>query len=508
MNKRNVILLLIAVFNCCFHLAFYRNLEYHRDEMFYYVYGQHLAAGYATTPPLIGLISFFLIKIFGYSLFAVRLVPALLSGVMVIVVAEMVKELNGKFQAQIMGTIAFIIAPFAMRTYFLYMPVFLDVFFWSLTLLFLIRYINRNEPPDLVLLGVSAGIGMLNKYLIALLIALVFVFIVFTKDKYVFGKKHFYYALLAGFIIFLPNLIWQVVNKFPVFNHLNQLNETQLVHVNRSAFLVDQLIMPFPSTFFTIAGLIFLFISPKMKNFRILGWICLSVIIILMILRGKSYYTIGVFPVLIAAGAVSWDLIIRNRILKTAFVLLLIGLSYLILPINLPVYKADKLVRYFKEMEEKSGMTVGRRFEDGTIHSLPQDYADMIGWNELVELTSQAWGKTDDKKAAIIYCENYGQAAAIDVIGKKYHLPSPHCFNDSYFNWLPDSLQTEITNLVYINDELGKDVEEFFADIEKIGQINNSDSREFGTSVYFARNPGRSFNQFWKMRIDQVRRDR
>ena len=85
----------------------------------------------------------------------------------------------------------------------------------------------------------------------------------------------------------------------------------------------------------------------------------------------------------------------------------------------------------------KYGIEIGRRFEDGSIHSLPQDYADMLGWEELTAITNRAYQMIDDKKASFIYCENYGQAGAITIIGKKYELPEAVCFNESFRYWIP-----------------------------------------------------------------------
>lgn len=63
--------------------------------------------------------------------------------------------------------------------------------------------------------------------------------------------------------------------------------------------------------------------------------------------------------------------------------------------------------------------------------------------------------------------------------------------------WLPPKLEYEITEFIYINDELGEDVEELFSDIIEVGRISNPYAREFGTTVYLCRNPVRSFNAFY-----------
>jgi len=97
------IILLLAIFSVVFHLIFSNNFEYHRDELLYFSLGTHPAAGYATTPPLIGWLGFVLIRVLGYSLFTVKLVPALFSGGMVLLGAALAKELGGKEYARILA---------------------------------------------------------------------------------------------------------------------------------------------------------------------------------------------------------------------------------------------------------------------------------------------------------------------------------------------------------------------------------------------------------------------
>jgi hypothetical protein len=145
------------------------------------------------------------------------------------------------------------------------------------------------------------------------------------------------------------------------------------------------------------------------------------------------------------------------------------------------------------------------RFEDNSIHSLPQDYADMLGWEELTEITNEAWQIVTDKKAAFIYCENYGHAGAITVIGKKYGLPEAICFSESFRYWIPQKFDPDITSMVYINDEPGDDVRQVFRKITKIGSISNPDAREFGTAVYLCEDPVDSFNKFWQLRIKDLK---
>jgi hypothetical protein len=242
-----------------------------------------------------------------------------------------------------------------------------------------------------------------------------------------------------------------------------------------------------------------------MKNFRFLGFLWLFVILALLLLKGKSYYTLGIYPMMIAAGGVAFETWFRNRIAQIALPLVLVLITIPVVPIGLPILSKEGLKTYFMDMDEKYGIDLGRRFEDGTIHSLPQDYADMIGWEELTALADSAWSMIADKESSFIYAENYGQAGAITVIGKKYDLPEAVSFNESFLYWLPREFPVEMKSFVYINDEPGEDVQELFARITLIGRISDHDAREYGTGVFLCEEPVTSFNAFWQERIKDIR---
>ena len=106
----------IAIFNIAIHLAFAGNLEYHRDEMLYFVLGMHPATGYASVPPLTGLLAWVVQNLFGFSVYAVRLLPSIASGLMVLLVSGIAKELGGSRYASVLSAIGFMIAGFALRT--------------------------------------------------------------------------------------------------------------------------------------------------------------------------------------------------------------------------------------------------------------------------------------------------------------------------------------------------------------------------------------------------------
>jgi hypothetical protein len=501
------VILILSFSSIVIHLLFCNNLEYHRDELLYFSLGLHPDFGFATVPPLIGWIAWLMQNIFGYSVFAVRLFPALMSGVMVFLVSAIARELGGKRYARIIAGLGMIIPVFALRTFSLYMPVQLDVLFWTLSIYLIIKYINADSDKYLILFGLAAGLSLLNKYLIGLLFLVILIIIPFTRYRTIFRNKMFWIGIAAGALVFLPNIIWQIIHGMPVFSHMSELARTQLVHVNVKAFLIEQIVSPGAASILTVAGLFFLLINKSISRFRFLAVAAIIVIVSLMIMHGKSYYTIGVFPFLIAAGAVYYENILKRWYTRVLLPLILIFLTYSMLPFGLPVYKTEGLIKYFDELESKYGVDIGRTFEDGSKHSLPQDYSDMLGWEELTATASKAWQMIPDKKAAFIYCENYGQAGAISIIGKKYKLPEPISFNESFRYWIPLKFDPDPVACIYINDEMGEDVRTLFRKITVIGSITNPDAREFGTTVYLCEEPVMSFNEFWGERLKELNKD-
>lgn len=501
LNVVNISVAVLAILNVVLHLVFSYNLEYHRDELLYFSLGMHPAFGYATVPPLIGWLAWLMQGIFGNTLFAVRIIPALTGGLMIFLVSAIAREFGGSGYSRVLAAAGLFVSIIGLRTFLMFQPVHIDLFFWTLSFYLLIKYVNTKSGKYLILFGISAGFGLLNKYLIGLLFIIFLVIVPFTKHRAVFRNKYFWYGILAGALIFMPNLIWQVVNGLPVINHMAELNRTQLVNVDRLAFLREQLIIPGAASFLTVAGIIYLLTSGEAGKYRFIAAVVLSVIITLMILRGKSYYTQGVFPVLMAAGAVAWDKMLRKAWPKVAFLLLLIFITIPVAPIGVPVFNKTRLVKYFGYIGNHLGMSFVMRFEDNSIHSLPQDYADMLGWEELAEIAGKAWNMIEDKKSAFIYAENYGQAGAITVIGKKYGLPEAVCFSESFRYWIPHNFDPDIKSVVYINDVPGDDVKQFFRKITIVGSISDPDAREYGTTVYLCQDPVDSFNTFWKLRI-------
>ncbi|MGD0753857.1 MAG: glycosyltransferase family 39 protein [Bacteroidales bacterium] len=506
-NQQKSIIIIISLATIILHFLSGPGFEYQRDELLYFSFCRHLDFGYATEPPLTGFMAFIAKGLFGYSLFAVRFFPSILSGMLIYLSTLIAKELYGNFRAQLISAVGVGTSTFLVMIYGAFTPYCFDIFFWTLTIYFLIRFLKTNSNSYLLLIGATTGVAFLNKYSILFLLFSILAVIRFTKHRKVIIDRYFYYAVLIFFIVASPNIIWQIKHHLPVINHMIELNNSQLSNVSRISFLIEQLILLLPCTFIILPGIFFFLINKQFKEFRLLISISALVIIMFFILRGKSFYTAGLYPFLIVTGALFLKKAVRNRFIFYAIFFVFLALSILLLPLGLPVFRPQKMISYYDNFAKITGADLLRKDEDGKNRSLPQIQADMLGWNEITELTSKAWEQVENKDDCFIFCTNYGQAGAISIIGRKYGLPEPVSFSESFKYWLPLKFKNDIKEIIYVisSDALEsgnfRDTKAFFSEMTEIGTVTNSMAVEYNTKIYIFKHPKSDFNDFWKGQI-------
>jgi hypothetical protein len=505
MNKKSFWILTISfvLVKLLIHFFTSTNYELHRDEMLYFAMGSHLSWGFASTPPLMSFLSFLVKNIFGYHEFFVKLFPALAGASIIVLIALFIKEIGGKGFAVFTGCFAFLISTAMLRSSSLFMPVIFELFFWMLFLYFALRLINRQDPKYWLGIGISFGLAFLNKYSILFLGFSTFIAILISQHRKLLLSKYLIYAAFIGFIIILPNVIWQIVHRFPLVTHMNELYRTQLVYVSAKTFLLEQIMMNFNSIIFWVIGLFVIIFNRNEKKFRVFVYILLIVVFMFLITKGKSYYTLGVYSMMFAFGGYFFEkyFIGKLKIVSYSVISFSLIITFLLLPFGLPVLPKKQMVKYCSFFSKH--ITPGpMRGENNNYYPIPQDYMDMTGWDELAQLASVAYNKldADQKKDCIFYANNYGQAGAIDFYGKRYHLPSPISVNDSYIFWAPDSLAA--TNYIVSDNELG-DIPRLFNSYTEIGEIRDSCFRENGLKVYLCQNPKPLLNEFFKRRIKE-----
>jgi 4-amino-4-deoxy-L-arabinose transferase-like glycosyltransferase len=475
--------------------------SFHRDELLYLALGRNLDWGYASVPAGIGFWAWFGDRVLGGSVWAIRFISTLFGAGTVLLTGLMAKEMlghkstsSGKFAMLIVGLAGLTCGAF-LRPSMLFQPVVFDIFYWTLLCWLFLKYINTEKPSWLIWFGVAAGLGLLNKYSVLIFLFGMLPGLLFTARRRIFSQKQFYIATGLALLIFLPNIVWQAQHGFPVFRHIGDLAATQFANVTPSGFFADQLMFFLPALPVWLCGLYFLLFRKEAAPWRIFGWMYLAVLTVLLFFSAKSYYSLGAYPVLLAAGAAFLERISAQGRgwLRVAAPALMLLLGIIVLPIALPLFSPEKEVVLVKKLAQFPGLQGILRWEDGNYYALPQDFADMIGWEELAKATGETWQNLPDKSTAAIYAESYGQASAVEHLGKKYGMPRVWSFSDNYRYWLPDSLPANFKTLIYINDELGDDMPGFFEKIEKVWELDMPLSRQHGDQIYRCENPTPAF---------------
>jgi len=104
------LLLGLALADFVAHMLVSTNYGYFRDELYYIEAGRHLSFGYVDFPPLIALVAKFLDVIAGDALWAIHVVPAFATALIVFVTGLMARELGGGRFAQVLAAIASFVA--------------------------------------------------------------------------------------------------------------------------------------------------------------------------------------------------------------------------------------------------------------------------------------------------------------------------------------------------------------------------------------------------------------
>ena len=459
-----------------------------RDEYLYLDQANHPAWGYVSVPPVTAWFSA-IIQFLGNSVFWVRFFPALFGALTMVVVWKAIEELKGNLYALILGATCILLSVL-LRLNFLFQPNSLDVLCWTVFYFVVIKYINTQKSKWFFIGALVFAIGFLNKYNVAFLIMGLLPAILLSEHRNIFTKKKFYYSLLLASLLILPNLIWQYQNNFPVYFHMKELAATQLIHVDRWNFLKEQLYYFIGALPVIIASFYALLFYKPFKKYRVFFWSIIFTLIVFIYFKAKAYYAIGLYPIYISFGAVFLGNILKEG--KRKYwqpVLLAIPVLFYILLINIVylVKSPDYIIKH-EETYKKLGLL---RWEDGKDHSLPQDFADMLGWKELALKVDSVTNQLPDKQHTLIFCDNYGQAGAINYYSTDKKIKAVS-LNADYVNWLkPDSKMYNFVRVKEFNgseDELKK-TSPYFDTAYVAGSITDSLAREFGTTIFVFSKP-------------------
>jgi hypothetical protein len=139
----------------------------------------------------------------------------------------------------------------------------------------------------------------------------------------------------------------------------------------------------------------------KGKKFRILGFIFITIFLILFI-NGKS----------------------KAEYISAAFIPLA--------PFALPILPVDTFIKYSEKIGIKPPSPEGKELTE-----LPQFYANMFGWEEMAANVSKAYNLVPpgEKENTIAWGSNYGRAGAVEYFSSQFPLPKAVSTHHNFWYW-------------------------------------------------------------------------
>jgi hypothetical protein len=314
-----------------------------------------------------------------------------------------------------------------------------DVFFWALAAFLVLRVLEQPTAARWAVLGVALGLGLQNKIGVLWVGAGLLVGLLATRERRLLATPGPWIAGAIAAVVFAPHVAWQVANGWPTREFIHNAQTQKMEAVAPLQFLVGQVMMMSPFTLpLWLAGLGWLFRGEAGRPYRLLGWTYLTAFAILLASgASRSGYLSPAYTWLFAAGGVAlerWLAGPRVAWVRPAFAALLLVTGVAIAPLALPTLPVDTYVRYARalrqspETEEKKALGV-----------LPQFYADMHGWDEIVDAVAVAHARLapEERAGARVFAGDYGVAGAVDLLGRRRGLPLAISGHNNYWLWGP-----------------------------------------------------------------------
>lgn len=474
------------------------NYGFFRDELYYRACGEHLAWGYVDQPPLIAFIAWIARHTFGDSLFGLRLLPVLCGAAVVYITGRVARELGGGLFAQFLAATAILLAPaYLAFDSFFSMNAF-EPLIWLLCAWIVIRIINGASPKLWLLFGAIAGIGLENKHTMLVFGFAIVVGLLFGGQRRQLMSRWIWAGGAIAFAIFLPNLIWEATHGWPQIEVVRNGQALKILHIGVGQFLLEQILFLQPVALpVWIAGLAWFFFAPAGKRYRFYGWAYLIVLVVFIVLDGKSYYALPIYPVLFSAGGVALESVLspeRHHWVRPMYAIILVGVGLFTLPFGVPFLSANAFVHYSSLLPY--GKSV--KTERDTPVELPQLYADMFGWPNIANAVAKVYFSipADERASCAILAGNYGEAGAIDYYGPRLGLPKAISGHNSYFDWGPRDYTGSCVILVGERADQYKDL---WAESTLVGSVSSKYATlaEQGVHIYIVRKPSKPLAELW-----------
>ncbi|MBP1679225.1 MAG: glycosyl transferase, family 39, partial [Bacteroidetes bacterium] len=411
--------------------------EYFIDELYYIACAKRLAFGYVDHPPLAPLLLRVNGTLFGYSVTALRIIPALAGAAVVILTGLMAAEMGGKRTAQTLAAITALASPLLLTFFSFFSVNSLEILFWVLALYILIRIINTGDRALWLAFGVVAGLALMTKHTFVLLGGATVVALALSNRRGDLTSRQFWIGATVAAALLMPNIAWQLQHGAPSLEFYRNAMAHKNIPTPPLEVLFGQFVAMNPMAFPIWAlGVWYLLFDGQGKRYRLIGFV--FVILFAALLASQSSRpdrVSGIYPAAIAGGCVVIErvLIGRRRKFGIAIAAVLIAATLALAPLALPLLPPGTTATYaagtglFKPIERG----------EGKASVLPQLLADRIGWEYFAGVMAEAYHAlpAEEQKHTSIFVLDYGHAGMLELRRDELGLSEIFSPHNSYWMW-------------------------------------------------------------------------
>ncbi|SDP28088.1 Dolichyl-phosphate-mannose-protein mannosyltransferase [Actinopolyspora xinjiangensis] len=281
---------------------------YFGDELYFLAAGHHPAFGYADQPPGVPLLARAMQSLFPDSLVGLR-APSLLAAVGYLVLTALsARELGANRVTQVCAAGVAALAPHLIASAHLLVTYSFDQTLWACVVWLLLRAARREhqgQPANgsLLAAGLVTAVAVQFKLLIPVL------WLVAVPMAMLFGPRRLVLRpglWLGGLLAVLsaaPGLWWQARNGWPQLAMARVVDGETTGGVRAFLNASSHQLGPV-GTVLVLIGLCGLLVTPALRPHRFLGAAAVVIAVLFVVVSGRSYYTAGLYAVLLGAGAV------------------------------------------------------------------------------------------------------------------------------------------------------------------------------------------------------------
>jgi hypothetical protein len=457
------------------------------DELYFLDCARHLQASYVDQPVLAPLLAWVSLHLFGVSLPGLRVWPALAAWATVVVAGLTAREFGGTRRAQLLAAVGPI--PMLLAIDHLANTTPYALLAWAGLALIVVRIGRTGDCRWWLAGGLVAGLGVADDHSMSFFAIAVVIGALLSGGRTMIWNRWFAAGAVIAVAFEVPDLWWQAQHGWPTIAMTQALNRENGGLANLGPWVLGQLGI----TALTLAGVSVIGLWCLCRSgrplWRALAWAYGLLFVLFALTAGaKIYYLGAAYVYLAAAGAAAIDAWLlarpgrlRDLLLATAV------LTAVTLPLALPVFPLAGLGRTFAKASP--------------------DALDSVGWPELVRTVDAVWASLPPSRraSAEIYTDNYGEAGAINELGRGTRLPAAISRQNSEWWWGPGN--PHATTIVAVapgptggGTGYGAYLGQFFTHVRVAATLSNPYSlhnQQWGGHVYICTGPRQPWGQIW-----------